>query len=108
MGVVGGNTGGVGIVGRDAEGVVLISGTFAKSGRGAGGSPPGSEGGAKRLGGVGSEVPRLVHKGLLRMGNLGRLCCGLNEGSGEKENLLVDCRVVERGLVDGTELSGNL
>lgn len=108
----------MGIIGSDACGVVVISGKFVTGGRGgglsatggrvAGGSPPGSEGGAKRLGGVCSEVPRLVHKGLLRMGNLGRLCCGLNEGSGEKENLLVDCRVVERGLVDGRELSGNL
>ena len=64
--------------------------------------------GAKRLGVVDSEVPWLVHKGLLRMGNLGRLCRRLNDGSGEKEKLLVDCRVVERGLVDGRELSGKL
>lgn len=106
MGVVGGDTGVVGIGSGDTGGVVVISGTFASGGRVAGVRPPGS--GAKRLGFVCSEVPLFVHKGLLRMGNLGRACCRLNDGSGEKEKLLVDCRVVERGLVDGRGLSGKL
>jgi hypothetical protein len=106
VGVVGWNTGSVGVVCWDTDGGVIASGTFATGGRVAGLRPPGS--GAKRMGVVGRGVARLVHKGLLRIGNLVRVGCRLNDGSGEKENLLVDCRVVERGFVDGRELSGNL
>lgn len=100
MGVVGRNTGGV---------AVVVSGKLGNGGRGAAGRPPGNERGW--IGVTGSDVAWLVlvHIGLLRTGNFMRLGCRLNDGSGEKENLLlVDEREVDRGEVEGKELSGKL